>query len=48
MEDINLSNGLQKFSDICIKTLDKFALRKKNIQEVTTCHLSINHFLVLI
>ena len=29
MENINLSNGLQKFIDICIKTLDKFAPRKK-------------------
>ena len=29
MENINLSNGLQKCIDICIKTLDKFALRKK-------------------
>ena len=25
MKNINLSNGLQKFIDICIKTLDKFA-----------------------
>ena len=29
MENINLSNGLQKFIGICIKTLDKFAPRKK-------------------
>ena len=29
MENINLSNGLQKFIDLCIKTLDKFAPRKK-------------------
>ena len=29
MQNINLSNGLQKFIDICIKTLDKFAPRKK-------------------
>ena len=29
MENINLSNGLQKFIDICIKTLDKFAPQKK-------------------
>ena len=29
MENINLSNGLQKFIDICIKTLDKFSSRKK-------------------
>ena len=29
MENINLSNGLQKFIYICIKTLDKFAPRKK-------------------
>ena len=26
---LNLSNGLQKFIDICMKTLDKCALRKK-------------------
>ena len=29
MENIILSNGLQKFIDICIKTLDKSAPRKK-------------------
>ena len=29
MENINLSNGLQKFIDIYIKTLDKFSPRKK-------------------
>ena len=29
MENINLSNGLQKFIGICIKTLDKFVPRKK-------------------
>ena len=29
MENINLSNGLQKVIDICIKTLDKFAPEKK-------------------
>ena len=29
MENINLSNGLQKFIGICIKTMDKFAPRKK-------------------
>ena len=29
MGNINVSNGLQKFIDICIKTLDKFAPRKK-------------------
>ena len=29
MENKNLSNGLQKFIDICIKALDKFAPRKK-------------------
>ena len=29
MEKINLSNGLQKFIDVCIKTLDQFAPRKK-------------------
>ena len=29
LENINLSNGLQKFIDVCIKTLDKFAPRKK-------------------
>ena len=29
MENINLSNGLQKFIGICIKTLDKFAPGKK-------------------
>ena len=39
MENINLSNGLQKFIDIFIKTLNKFAPEKRNIQEVTTCHL---------
>ena len=39
MENINLSNGLQKVIDICIKTLDKFAPEKRNIQEVTTGHL---------
>ena len=33
MENINLSNGLQNFFDISMKSLDKFA------QEVTTCHL---------
>ena len=25
MENINLNNGLQKFIDICMKSLDKFA-----------------------
>ena len=40
MENMNFSNGLQKFMDICMKSLDKFAPRKKgNIQEVTTHHL---------
>ena len=29
MENINLSNCLQKFIDICMKSLDKFAPRKK-------------------
>ena len=29
MENINLSNGLQKFIDICMKSLDKFTPRKK-------------------
>ena len=29
MENINLSNGLRKFIDICMKSLDKFAPRKK-------------------
>ena len=29
MENINLCNGLQKFLDICMKSLDKFARRKK-------------------
>ena len=29
MENLKLSNGLQKFIDICIKTLDKFAPREK-------------------
>ena len=29
MENINLSNGLQNFIDVCRKTLDKFAPRKK-------------------
>ena len=29
MENINLSNGLQKVIDICMKTLDKFTPRKK-------------------
>ena len=29
MENINLSNGLQKFIDICMKSLDKFAPRKR-------------------
>ena len=38
-EKINLNNGLQKFVDICIKTLDIFAPRKRNIQEETPCHL---------
>ena len=39
MENINLSNGLPKFIDICIKTLDKFALRKKKYSKgKTTCH----------
>ena len=28
-KNINVSNGLQRFIDICIKTLDKFAPRKK-------------------
>ena len=27
-ENISLSNGLQKFIDICMKSLDKFAPRK--------------------
>ena len=31
MENIILSNGLQKFIDICIKTLDKSAPRKIKI-----------------
>ena len=29
MENVNLSNSLQKFIDICMKSLDKFAPRKK-------------------
>ena len=29
MENMNLSNGLQKFIDICMKSLDKFAPWKK-------------------
>ena len=29
MENINLSNGYQKFIDICMKALDKFPPRKK-------------------
>ena len=29
MENTNLSNGLQKCIDKCLKTLDKFAPRKK-------------------
>ena len=29
MENINLSNGLLKFIDICIKLLDRFAPRQK-------------------
>ena len=31
MENINLSNSLEKFIDICMKSLDKFAPRKKKI-----------------
>ena len=29
MENVNLSNGLQKFIDKCMKSLDKFASREK-------------------
>ena len=29
MENMNLSNGLQKFIDICMKSLDKFTPRRK-------------------
>ena len=29
MKNIDLSTGLQKFTDICMKTLDKFALQEK-------------------
>ena len=29
MENVNLSNGLRKFIDICMKSLDKLAPRKK-------------------
>ena len=34
MENISLSSGLQKPLEICMKTLDKFALSKKNISEI--------------
>ena len=34
MENINLSNGLQKVIDICMKSLDKFAPRKKKYSRV--------------
>ena len=33
MENINSSNGLQKFIDIYMKTLDKFAPRKKKYSQ---------------
>ena len=48
MENINLSNGLQKFIDIWMKSLDKFAPRKKKYSRGNNVHLWINYFPVLI
>ena len=39
MENFNKNNHLEKFLVVCVKTLDRFAPFKKNIYEVTICHL---------
>ena len=40
------SNGLEKFDQICINTLDQMPPRKKNTDVAIMCHFSIKNYLV--
>ena len=37
MEDITNSNGLERFPQLCISTLDQFSLKKKDKCVAITC-----------